>query len=143
MTPKTLSILTNREVIALDQDAKGIEARRISQEGPLEVWSKSLADGSVAVGLFNRGESSNPITLSFKDIGAQPGDSSRPVEGQGCRFFQAKLYEEVPRHGVVLLRVQSTQPGGSEITGMLGLRFDSLLLQGLFERLPSVFDVLA
>jgi alpha-galactosidase len=66
MTPETLGILTNREVIAIDQDAKGVQGRRIAQEGPLEVWAKSLADGSVAVGLFNRGESANPITLSFK-----------------------------------------------------------------------------
>ena len=43
-------------------------------EGPLEIWAKPLADGSVAVGLFNRGESVNPMTLSFNDIGV-PGSA--------------------------------------------------------------------
>jgi alpha-galactosidase len=107
MTPETLSMLTNREVIALDQDAKGIEARRISQEGPLEVWSKSLADGSVAVGLFNRGESSNPITLSFKDIGVRGRATVRDLwKAKDVGSFQQSYTEEVPRHGVVLIRVQ-------------------------------------
>jgi alpha-galactosidase len=107
MTPETLSMLTNREVIALDQDAKGIEARRISQEGPLEVWSKSLADGSVAVGLFNRGESSNPITLSFKDIGVRGRATVRDLwKAKDVGSFQQSYTEEVPRHGVVLIRVR-------------------------------------
>ncbi len=57
MTPETLAILTNKEVIAVDQDPRGIEGRRIAEEGPLEVWAKPLAHGSVAVALFNRGES--------------------------------------------------------------------------------------
>ena len=60
MTPATLNILTNREVVAVDQDAKGMQGRRIAQEGPLEVWAKPLADGSIAVGLFNRSESTSP-----------------------------------------------------------------------------------
>jgi alpha-galactosidase len=107
MTPETLSMLTNREVVALDQDAKGIEARRISQEGPLEVWSKSLADGSVAVGLFNRGESSNPITLSFKDIGVRGRATVRDLwKGKDVGSFQQSYTEEVPRHGVVLIRIR-------------------------------------
>jgi len=37
MTPETLSILTNREVVAVDQDLKGVQGRRIAQEGPLEI----------------------------------------------------------------------------------------------------------
>jgi alpha-galactosidase len=107
MTPETLSMLTNREVVALDQDAKGIEARRISQEGPLEIWSKSLADGSVAVGLFNRGESSNPITLSFKDIGVRGRATVRDLwKGKDVGSFQQSYTEEVPRHGVVLIRIR-------------------------------------
>jgi alpha-galactosidase len=107
MSPETLSILTNREVIAIDQDAKGNQARRISQEGPLEVWSKSLADGSVAVGLFNRGESSNPITLSFKDIGVRGSARVRDLwKAKDVGSFSESYTEEVPRHGVVLIRVQ-------------------------------------
>ena len=52
MTPETLAILTNPEVIAVDQDPLGIQGHRVAQEGQLEVWVKPLADGSKAVGLF-------------------------------------------------------------------------------------------
>ena len=62
MKPETLEILTNREVIAVDQDTPGVQGRRVSQEGPLEVWMKPLADGSKAIGLFNRGDGPMPVT---------------------------------------------------------------------------------
>ena len=53
----------------MDQDSKEVEGHRVSQVGPLEVWVKSLEDSSQAVGLFNRGESANPVTVNFNDIG--------------------------------------------------------------------------
>ncbi len=62
MSPEMKEILLNSEVIAVDQDAKGIQGHRIWQEGPLEIWVKPLANGSHAVGLFNRGESTTTST---------------------------------------------------------------------------------
>ena len=49
----TLSLLTNDEVIAIDQDPLGKQAARVAQEGQMQVWAKDLEDGSKAVGLFN------------------------------------------------------------------------------------------
>jgi alpha-galactosidase len=46
MTPETLAILENRDVIAIDQDPLGIQGDRLSAVGPLEIWSKPLLDGS-------------------------------------------------------------------------------------------------
>jgi alpha-galactosidase len=107
MTPETLSILTNKEVIAVDQDLKGVQGRRIAQEGPLEVWAKPLADGSIAVGLFNRGESSNPITISFKDLGVHGSAKVRDLwKHKDLGSFSESYLEEVPRHGAVLLKVE-------------------------------------
>jgi len=107
MTPETLGILTNKEVIAVDQDAKGEQGRRVAQEGPLEVWAKKLADGSVAVGLFNRGESANPVTVSFKDIGVQASATVHDLwKHKDLGSFNGSYTEEVPRHGVVLIRVK-------------------------------------
>ena len=54
MTPETIAILTNRDVIAVDQDPAGKQGDRVSAEGPIEIWARSLADGSKAVGVFNR-----------------------------------------------------------------------------------------
>jgi alpha-galactosidase len=107
MTPETLSILTNKEVVAVDQDVKGAQGHRVFQEGPLEVWAKPLADGSMAVGLFNRGESVNPITLSFSNIGVRGSAKLRDLwQHKDLGSFSGSYTEQVPRHGAILLRIQ-------------------------------------
>jgi len=107
MSPETLDILTNKEVVAVDQDIKGLQGRRVAQEGPLEVWAKPLADGSVAVGLFNRGESANPITINLKDIGMRKSVHIRDLwQHRDLGSFDRSYSVEVPRHGVALVRVQ-------------------------------------
>ena len=75
ISPESLAILSNPEVIAVDQDPAGVQGRRMAEEGPLDIWMKPLADGSKAVGLFNRGEDVAPITVYFKDAGV--GESPR------------------------------------------------------------------
>src|SRR5574337_180961 len=54
MSPAILEILTNREVIAVDQDKAGQQGRRVAQSGEQEIWSRPLADGGQAIGMFNR-----------------------------------------------------------------------------------------
>jgi hypothetical protein len=51
----TLSLLTNDEVLAVNQDVLGVQGIRISQTNRLEIWVKDLSGGAKAVGLFNRG----------------------------------------------------------------------------------------
>jgi alpha-galactosidase len=107
MTPETLDLLTNQEVIAVDQDRKGVQGRRVAQEGPLELWSKPLADGAIAVGLFNRGESGNPVTINFQDLGLQGSATVRDLwSHKNLGSFKASYTAEVPRHGAVLLKVR-------------------------------------
>ena len=106
MTTDTLAILTNHEVIAVDQDQKGVQGRRVAQEGPLEVWAKPLADGSFAVGLFNRGQSQNPVVLNFKDIGMSGELHVRDLWlGRDVGTFRDRYEAQVPRHGAALIRV--------------------------------------
>ena len=108
MTPETLAILTNREVIAVDQDPAGIQGHRVAQEGPLEVWMKPLADGSKAVGLFNRGHySANPVTVYFKDIGLAETAGVRDLwAGKDLGTFTKSFTATVPNHGVVMIKVK-------------------------------------
>ena len=106
MTSETLNILTNREVVAVDQDAKGMQGRRIAQEGPLEVWAKPLADGSSAVGLFNRSESTSPITVNFKDLGLHAAATVRDLwQQKDLGSFANSYTQDVPRHGAALIRI--------------------------------------
>jgi alpha-galactosidase len=72
MTEDTKSILINKRVIAIDQDALGVQGKRMSKDGDLEIWSKPLSGGAVAVGLFNRGTSAKEMTLILSDLGVKP-----------------------------------------------------------------------
>jgi len=106
MTPDTLAILTNPEIIALDQDPKGAQAHRIWEEGPYELWSKPLADGSMAVGLFNRGEDAEKITLRLQDVGMMGSVTVRDLWGRkDLGKFSGTFSTDVPRHGVVVVRI--------------------------------------
>lgn len=106
MTDETRQMLTNAEVIAVDQDPKGVQGRRLWDEGPLEIWAKPLSDQSHAVGLFNRGESAMNITLDLKMLGVSGPVKLRDLWrhtdlGEARDSYTAS----VPKHGVVFLKV--------------------------------------
>jgi alpha-galactosidase len=65
----TLAILTNKEVIAIDQDPLGKQASRVRKEGDQEVWARELAGGNRAVALLNRAATPQDITVKWEDIG--------------------------------------------------------------------------
>jgi alpha-galactosidase len=105
MDAYTLSLLTNDEVLEVNQDPLGKQAARIIVNGDLEVWAKDLADGSKAVGLFNRGRWTATVTAPFaalglkgtfrvrdlwrqKDIGISGKEVSRPVQRHGAALFR-------------------------------------------------------
>jgi alpha-galactosidase len=69
MTRETLSTLTNEEIIAIDQDPLGKQAKRVSQNGTTEVWARPLADGSTAAAFFNRGDQSAAVAVSWQQLG--------------------------------------------------------------------------
>jgi len=106
MSAETKELLTNSEAIAVDQDPKGIQGHRFWQEGPLEIWARPLADGSQAVGLFNRSESAIKMTLEFKTIGAPASAKLRDLlDHKDLGAAQGSYAAEVPSHGAVLLKV--------------------------------------
>jgi alpha-galactosidase len=106
MTAETKELLTNPEVIAVDQDTKGVQGHRVWEEGPLEIWVKPLADGSEAVGLFNRGESALTIRLDAKLLGVSPASKLRDLlDHKDLGPIHESYTAEVPTRGAVLLRV--------------------------------------
>jgi alpha-galactosidase len=66
MSPETVRILTNREVIAVDQDSLGVQGYRFVKYGDLEVWAKPLKGGDLAVCFFNRGGSPHKVDYDWK-----------------------------------------------------------------------------
>jgi alpha-galactosidase len=106
MTPYTVEILTNRELIAVDQDPAGKQGFRIAQEGPFEVWMKTMADGSKVVGLFNRQRTVEQMSVSFAQIGISGDAGVRDLWlKKDLGSFKEKYSAYVPAHGVVLVRI--------------------------------------
>jgi len=106
MTPETVALLSNREVIAIDQDPAGLQGDRVSAEGPAEVWSRALADGSKAVALFNRHSQPMEIQADFQRLGFTGPVHVRDVwAARDLGTMQSGYRTHVPGHGVVLLRV--------------------------------------
>jgi len=102
----TKSLLSNDEVLALDQDPLGHQAARITKIGDLEVWAKDMEDGSKAVGLFNRGYTTTPLTVSWADLGLKGKQTVRDLwRQQDLGAFENAFTSPVPRHGVVLVRI--------------------------------------
>jgi alpha-galactosidase len=107
ISPEVLGILTNPEVIAVDQDPAGLQGYRVSEEGPLEVWVKPLAGGAKAIGLFNRGEATMPVTAYWKDVGVGESAVVRDLWARkDLGSFQSSFTAEVPKSGVVLVKVK-------------------------------------
>ena len=129
----TLNLLSNDEVLEVNQDPLDRQAARIKQDGTLEVWAKEMEDGTKAVGLFNRGDAEAVGSVTWSELGincpqrenggaAQNGASLLMTLGQhtGNRqhvrdlwrqkdlgHFKDQFQTSVPRHGVVLVRVSS------------------------------------
>jgi len=93
-------------VIAVDQDKAGKQGDRVSAEGPVEIWSRSLADGSKAVGIFNRQDKPLPATVDFKMLGFANGVTARDLWlGKDLGKLGARYSAVIPGHGVLFLRV--------------------------------------
>ncbi|MGA3092325.1 MAG: glycoside hydrolase family 27 protein [Terriglobales bacterium] len=106
MTPETRDLLTNAEVIAVDQDAKGIQGHRVWEEGLLEAWVKPLADGSQVVALFNRTEAPMKMSLDARWVGAPASARLRDLlDHRDLGTIKDGYAADVPQHGVVLVKV--------------------------------------
>ena len=108
MPSEIKEILTNKEVIAVDQDSLGMQGRRIFKNGDSEVWAKQMHDGSRAVILFNRGSSETEISASWAALGypAHLPASVRDLwEKKDLGTFKGSYSAKVPSHGVVMVKV--------------------------------------
>jgi alpha-galactosidase len=105
MTPQTLAILTNREVIAIDQDKAGRQGDRVHAEGPLEVWAKPLSGAAKAVGLFNLSDQPSYVEVKFSQVGLKGAVKTRDVWAAKDLGKLTGYRTLVPGHGVVLLRL--------------------------------------
>jgi len=105
MDAMTRETLTNPEVIAVDQDSAGVQGHRDWQEGPIQVWSKKLHDGSTAIAILNLGRA-RTAEIKLKDIGLPGNGRVRDLWlHKDLENMQDELHIAVPKHGAVLLKI--------------------------------------
>jgi alpha-galactosidase len=116
----TMNLLTNDDIIAIDQDPLGKAARLVSNENGIQILLKTLEDGSYALGLFNTDnfgktpetyfrwgdEKVKPFTFDFSKIGLKGKYQLRDVWRQkDLGEFNGIYQTEIRHHGVVVLRM--------------------------------------
>jgi len=107
MTPATLAILTNREVIAVDQDKLGKQGKQVWKAGDQEIWTRPLSGGATAVAVFNRGKDEANISVKWADLGIVKKKVVRDLWlHQDINTTGTEYAVTVPGHGVVMLRVK-------------------------------------
>jgi alpha-galactosidase len=109
MKPETHDILTNKEVIAIDQDALGKQGKRIRHENDQDVFVKPLAGGAVAVLLLNRGAADQTISVTWEQLGLGVGNtfSGRDLwEHKDLGKLAKQFSALVASHGVVMVTLK-------------------------------------
>jgi alpha-galactosidase len=101
-------ILTNREVIAIDQDQAGRQGKRVWQSGQQEVWTRPLANGDTAVAVFNRAAAAAHVAFRWANAGIANAPSHiRDLWNHTEQKASRPAYSaEVPGHDVIILRVR-------------------------------------
>ena len=102
----TRALLLNDEVLDINQDPLGKPAKRILRRGTVEIWSRPLFDGTLAVGLFNRGPMKTLASVHWSEIGL---NGTQPVRDLWRRQDKGAVTDflsaEVPAHGALLLKI--------------------------------------
>ncbi len=102
----TISLLTNDEVLEVNQDALGKQAIQITKKANLEVWVKEMEGGVKAVGLFNRGTFENTLSIQWKDLGINGEQIVRDLWRQkDLGTFLNEFKVKLPRHSVMLVKL--------------------------------------
>jgi alpha-galactosidase len=120
MTKETIEILTDKEVIAIDQDKLGIQGFKHSSEDSLEIWYKPLENNSWAVCFLNRSKNKKKISYSWKSQIINDDFSKRSINFKQDSYYIRDLWEksdlgttdktlksEVPSHDVLLVKLVS------------------------------------
>ena len=108
MKPEVRDILTNRDVIAVDQDRLGRQGTRAYVDGEVEVWTRHLSGGALVIGIFNTGRdrySTHPFHLNLTKLGLHGPKNGKDLwTGKAVEFTNGEPLE-LPRHDVLLVRI--------------------------------------
>ncbi|MDP4128812.1 MAG: NPCBM/NEW2 domain-containing protein [Bacteroidota bacterium] len=117
MTESTRRVLTAPEIIAVNQDPRGLQGYRIAKHGSTEVFAKPLADGTVAVLLLNKGKAATAVTVSWSQIGLKGNQKIRDLwKRQDMGIFKNYFTsDKIAENSVLFIKVGS--PGPMPVAG--------------------------
>ncbi len=122
MSADVSAILRNPRLLAVNQDRLGAGGRRVRDDGNTEVFAKPLSDGSVAVGLFNRGSGTATVSTTAAQIGLSGGSFSlTDLWTGGTSTTSGAISASVPAHGVAAFRVSGGSPIASTTSRLRGV----------------------
>ncbi len=108
MKPEIKSILTNRDVIAIDQDPLGKQARRVYSDGEVEVWTRHLKGGAMAVAVLNAGSdrySTHPFHLNLEKLGLHGAQQGKDLWTGKDMELTSNMPLELVSHDILLVRI--------------------------------------
>jgi alpha-galactosidase len=110
MKPEIKAILTNRDVIAIDQDSLGKQASRVYADGEVEVWTRPLSGGAMAVAVLNAGSNrvaTHPFHLNLAALGLHGTQQAKDLwTGKPVELIE-NMPIELPSHDILLVRIAS------------------------------------
>ncbi|WP_367139075.1 ricin-type beta-trefoil lectin domain protein [Saccharothrix sp. HUAS TT1] len=115
------AVLRNPRLIAVNQDRLGAGGRRVRDDGNTEVFAKSLSDGSVAVGLINRGGATATVTTTAAQVGLSGGSFTlTDLWTGGTATTSGSISASVPAHGSAVFRVSGGTPSAATTARLRG-----------------------
>ncbi|MGB7549246.1 MAG: glycoside hydrolase family 27 protein [Terracidiphilus sp.] len=108
MKPEIKAILTNRDVIAIDQDRLGKQGSRVYSEGEVDVWARHLAGGALAVAVLNAGSdrySTHPFHLNLARLGLHGPQQGKDLWTGKEMELTNNMPLELASHDVLLVRI--------------------------------------
>ena len=109
LSAQALSILSNKAIIAVDQDRYGAQGTIVKTEGNVDILAKPLADGDIAVALFNKGDTSASAAISAHDAGFSISPKGYLLDNlwtSRVTETASAIAANIPAHGVVMYRVR-------------------------------------
>ena len=109
MTPEVKAILTNKEVIAIDQDKLGKQGRRVYSEGEVDVWERDLSGGAKAIAVLNAGSdrySTHPFHLSLAKLGLNGAQKGKDLWTGADVTLTDNMPLEIAAHDILLVRIE-------------------------------------
>ncbi|GGM27241.1 glycoside hydrolase family 27 protein [Micromonospora yangpuensis] len=122
----TLNILRNQNLIAINQDPLALQAVQVSNDGTRRVLAKRLANGDVAVALFNQGNATTTVSTTAAAVGKTGSSFTlRDAWTNATSTSTGAISASVPAHGTVVYRVSGGGTGNPEPTPTFRLRSEA------------------